>query len=157
VTYAFAVTRSERRSWVLPVVFALAVVWMPVQTYVVARHSEPWPALLQPEFGGDGQDDGFIELLAVEIEVDGRAIQAHDLFPADGPPRDIVRGLFPPRGDEARVPDRTRQALRAAATRAIGAEPRELTVAWERRRYDLETGTFVRRSPLARYRMDLAP
>jgi hypothetical protein len=144
----------EQRVWVLPAMFALVILSLPVQMLFAARFSEPYPGLFQPFFYGDSQSGGVIDVKAVEMEVDGRRIEPFDLFPADGPAREIVSSMFPPGDGEMRVDEGTRTSIRATLASKLGTEPRELSITWERRRFDLATGKVSERSTLARYHLD---
>lgn len=144
--------RREARVGILPLVFVLVALSVPAQMYFTERYTEPYPALTQPFFYGVSQHQ---QVKAVELTVDGRRIEPFDLFPADGPARGIIATMFPPEGGEMRLSDKTRESMRSTLARRLDIAPRELSVTWESRRVDRDSGTVDDSTTLVRYRLDL--
>ena len=146
----------DRRTWVLPAVLAALCLSLPAQMVFADRVAEPYPGLFAPAFHGISQGKGHVvKLTSLELSVDGRRIDSDDLLPGDAARRDALLAHFPRDGDHAPVDDTTRNALRSAVMRAVGGDPRELTVTWQRRLYDLDSGTYRRGRTLAHYKVDL--
>lgn len=142
--------------WVLPAVLAALCLSLPVQMVFADRVAEPYPGLFAPAFHGISQGKGHVvRLTSLELSVDGRRIDSDDLLPGDAARRDALLAHFPRDGDHASVDDTTRHALRSAVVRAVGSDPRELTITWQRRLYDLDSGTYRRGRTLAHYQVDL--
>ena len=146
----------DRRTWVLPAVLAALCLSLPVQLVFADRVAEPYPGLFAPGFHGISQGKGHVvKLTKLELSVDGRRIDPDDILPGDPAGRDALLAHLPRDGDHASVDDATRNALRSAVVRATGSDPRELTITWQRRLYDLDSGTYRRGKTLARYQVDL--
>jgi hypothetical protein len=142
--------------WVLPAVLAALCLSLPVQLVFADRVAEPYPGLFAPAFHGVSQGKGHVvKLTKIELSVDGRRIDPDDILPGKPARRDALLAHFPPDGDHASADDAARRALRSAVVRATGSDPRELTITWQRRLYDLDSGTYRRGKTLAHYQVDL--
>jgi hypothetical protein len=143
---------------VLPAVLAALVVSLPAQVKFASLVAEPYPGLFQPPFNGNSQRDSdqTVKFTTVELSVDGRRIEPSDLIPEDDDRAEVLTSAFPLDGDEAQVDDATLRSMRSAVTRRLGADPGELSVRWEIRRFHLDNGKITRGKTLATYRVDLS-
>ena len=146
----------DRRTWVLPAVLATLCLSLPVQLVFADRVAEPYPGLFAPAFHGISQGKGHVvKLTRLELSVDGRRIDPDGILPGDAARRERLLAHLPRDGDHASIDDDTRNALRSALVRATGSDPRELTITWQRRLYDLDSGKYKRGRTLAHYKVDL--
>jgi hypothetical protein len=130
---------------VLPLVFTLAIVSLPLQTVFIDRYGEPYPGLTMPWFTGTAQVNGRVKLTVVTVEADGqrvdpRVLQAGRVRHA----RLFLRSVFPVNGGEARLDTRSRADIRSILARELGAAPRILVVTWDRRWFHLVSGEVDR-------------
>jgi hypothetical protein len=148
--------RERTRIWVLPLVFALAVLLLPLQQVLIDRFGEPYPGLTMPWFTGTAQVDGRVKLTAVTVEVDGRRVDPRELQAGRvRHARLFLSSMFPVNGGEARLDTRSRTAIRSTLPRGRGFAPRTLVVTWDRRWFHLGTGEITRGRMLSQYRVDL--
>jgi hypothetical protein len=150
--------RSKSRVWVLPSVFALLAVSIPVQMVVKEHFGEPYPGLFQPAFSAFEQPHGTISLTVVKITVDGKGIDEADLFPAGNTVQrlTLLKSIFPTHQADGVMDDDLRSRLRSNLVHSLGATPHVLSVAWERSRYRLASGSMTREGILAEYRIDFS-
>jgi hypothetical protein len=147
--------QPERRVWVLPVVLALLVLSIPAQVRFTSQVAEPYPGLFQPDFSGDEQrKDQTVRFTIVRLSVDGRPIEPSDLLPDVEDRSEVLTSAFPLDGGEPHVDDALRRTMRSAAARHF-ADPSELAVTWERRRFHLDTVTYTKGKTRSSYRVDL--
>jgi hypothetical protein len=149
--------RARRRVWVLPLIFALTGLSLPIQMYVKDRVGEPYPGLFQPSFANFPDVGNAIKYRVIDLDVDGRTVDAEKLFPGSntGKRRKLLESMFPPNGDKARVDTETRARLRSRLSDAHGAKARTLTATWQRRRFDLDSRETSVVKTLSRYQIDL--
>lgn len=154
----WGVMQSKSRVWVLPAVFALLAVSMPVQMVLKERFGEPYPGLFQPAFSASEQPHGTISLTVAKMTVDGDVIDVAQLFPGGntGQRRALLKSIFPTRHSDVVLDDDLRSRLRSNLVRSLGATPHVLSVTWERRRYRLASGLMTKAQILAEYRIDLS-
>lgn len=148
---------SKHRAWVMPGVFALVALSLPVQMLILDRVSEPYPALFEPRFANVLDHDDDVRFRRVELSVDGTPISSELLFPVPSSEvrRALLASMFPPHGDHPRLDDPTRQFLRRTIAEAMHIEPHELVVVWERRRFDLDTQVVTTVRKLSTFHVDL--
>jgi hypothetical protein len=140
--------------WILPVVLAVIVLSVPAQMMFATRFDEPYPGLFQPRFQGISQtDDRVVRFSVVRLSADGRRLEPTDVFPA-AEAQMALESTFPPDGHRAHIGAAKRRSIHDAVARALGSDPRELTVAWERRRFHLDTGKITRGKAQATYRIN---
>ena len=144
--------------WVLPTIFALVALSMPVQMYVAETVGEPYPGLFQPGFSSIPEQDGkMFKYRDIVLEVDGRTIDDKILFPGlnVGRRKELLLSMFPVHGGSPAVDDETRGRFRAKLADHLGAEPRTLTAAWQRFRFNPDTRKSKVIRTLSQYRIDL--
>lgn len=149
--------RPPTRVWVVPLVFALVGLSLPVQVYVKEHVSEPYPGLFQPRFSGVPSYGSKVSFRDIVLKVDGRAIAEEEFLPGEnsGKRRKVLESMFPPSGGTARVDDEFRARLRSRLADARDVEPRMLTATWERRRFNLDTRKTTVIRTLSEYEIDL--
>jgi hypothetical protein len=158
VTGGATAPRPASRVWIVPTIFALVGLSMPVQMYVKEAVGEPYPGLFQPAFSTIPEHDGKkIKYRDVALKVDGRTIDDEVLFPGlrHGRRRQLLVSMFPPQGGSPAVDDETRVRFRSRLADHLGAEPRILTATWQRLRFNPDTRTSSVIRTQARYRIDL--
>ncbi len=145
------------RVWALPLLFVLVLLAMPVQGWIMERYDdEPYPGLRMPQFDGDGQDDGVVELTVISVAVDGHRIEAREF--QDGQAdraRRFLSAVFPRDQGTPRLEPGTLALLRETSERVLGAPPHTMAVTWDRRWFDLRTGEVTYGPVLSRYRVDI--
>ena len=56
------------RVWAVPLLFVLVILAMPAQHWIMERYDdEPYPGLRMPQFDGDAQDNGVVELTVASL------------------------------------------------------------------------------------------
>jgi hypothetical protein len=150
-------SETRRNVWVLPLLFALVLLAMPVQDLIMERYDdEPYPGLRMPQFDGDGQDDGVVELSVLSVWVDGQEIPPREF--QDGQAdraRRFLREVFPREQGTPRLDEGSLNLLRETSERVLGAPPHTMAVTWDRRWFDLRTGELSYGPVLSRYRVDI--
>jgi hypothetical protein len=144
--------------WILPTVFALVALSLPVQLYIAEQVGQPYPGLFQPTFDQVPGHERAVRYRAILVKIDGRVIEEERLFPRANPGRRfrLLQLMFPPEGGSANVDRATRERWRSRFAEAPDAEPRILTADWQRRRFDLDTRRTSVIRTIAEYRIDLA-
>ena len=147
------------RVWVVPTIFALVVLSMPVQIYVATTAGEPYPGLFQPAFSSVPDQEGkAFRHRAIELTVDGRPIEEEDLLPGLNPGRrkQLLLGLFPVHQvDAAQVDDETRTRFRSRLAARLDTEPQVLVATWNRVKFKPDTRETTVIKKLSQYRIDL--
>lgn len=144
--------------WVVPSIFALVALSMPVQVYIAETVSEPYPGLFQPAFRTVPEQDGrAFRYRDIELKVDGRTVDDAVLFPGlnFGKRQQLLFAMFPGEGGSAAVDDDTRARFRSILDDQVKADPQTLTVTWQRLRFDPETRKTRVVRTLSEYRVDL--
>jgi hypothetical protein len=150
--------RPGTRVWVVPTVFAVVALSMPVQMYINEHVAEPYPGLFQPSFSNVMQFGGGVRFSEIILEVDGQAIDQEDLLPNSnsGKRRAVLEAMFPREEDESpRIDAETRETLQSNLAYSLDVEPRVLTARWELWRFDLGTRQTSVLRTLSEYQIDL--
>ena len=149
--------QERRHVWVLPLLFSLVLVALPVQDMIMERYDdEPYPGLRMPQFEGDSQDDGVVELTVISVAVDGHQIEPRE-FQDDQADRArrFLSAVFPRDQGTPRLEDGTLDLLRETSERLLGSPPQTMVVTWDRRWFDLRTGELSYGPVLSRYRVNI--
>ena len=150
--------RSGTRVWVVPMVFALVGLSLPVQIYVAETVAEPYPGLFQPAFSNVPEQDGkVIKYRDLVLKVDGQRIDDDVILPGlnRGRQRNVFLSMFPPQGGSSAVDDETRARFRSRLADATGTDPQVLTAEWRRYRFNPDTRKSSVIRTLSRYSIDL--
>lgn len=150
--------RPPARAWIVPTIFALVIVSVPVQMYIAETVGEPYPGLFQPAFSSVPEQDGKrIKYRDIALKADGRTIDSEVLLPGlnHGRRRQVLVSMFPPQGGSPAVDDETRARFRSRLADHLGAEPRTLTAMWQRLRFNPDTRKSSVIRTQSRYRIDL--
>ncbi len=152
------VARSGTRLWVLPMVFALVGLSLPVQIYIAETVAEPYPGLFQPAFSNVPDQDGkTFKYRDLVLKVDGRRIDDDVLLPGlnRGRQRKLLMSMFPPPGGSPAVDDETRSRFRSRLADATATDPQVLTAEWRRLRFNPDTRKSSVIRTMSRYSIDL--
>lgn len=158
MTVSATPSRTASRVWIVPTIFALVGLSVPVQMYVKEAVGEPYPGLFQPAFSTVPEQDGKrIKYRDIALKVDGRTIDNDVLLPGlrHGRQRQLLVSMFPPQGGSPAVDDETRARFRSRLADHLGAEPQTLTATWQRLRFNPDTRKSSVIRMLSRYRIDL--
>jgi hypothetical protein len=149
--------QPRRRVWVLPLVFTLVGLILPLELYVKNVSSEPYPGLFQPAFAQFPTVGTSLTYRALDLAIDGRTIDGEFLFPGSngGARSRLLEAMFPPYGGSPHVDAAIRERLHTRAVHGLGVDGHTLTATWERRRFDLETRTTTVVKRLSMYEVDL--
>ena len=147
--------RPGTRVWVVPTIFALVGLSLPVQMYLAEMVGEPYPGLFQPAFSYVHQQPAMHR--AIVLAVDGQVVDEEALFPSlnTGRRKALLESMFPPYGDSPQVDAAMRARMRSRLADVLDAKPRFLSATWERRRFDLDTQETSKIKTLSEYRIDL--
>jgi hypothetical protein len=137
--------RGRQRQWLIPLVFAMVIVSLPVELALASRISEPFPALFFPGFHFVPKiPDGGLTFKEASFRVNGTTpISGKELFgiPEVNRVRRMSKKYFPRSPDgPVRLSPSMQSSLVRNISRATGETPRVLTVTWKYRRFDIETG-----------------
>lgn len=129
----------------LRVLFAVAVLLLPVQVLFRAAVDEPYPGLYQPSFGGvpqEGTEAATVEPKVTVTYVDGsvEAVPFAEILPQGGPTARslLFRSAFL---TEERAQDpRTLELVARRLEERAGHPATSMRVDWQDVRYDLRTG-----------------
>lgn len=147
--------RPGARLWVLPTIFALVGLSLPIQMYVAETAGEPYPGLFQPAFANVHLHP--VRHQAIVLAVDGQVVDDEALFPSlnTGRRKALLESMFPPHGGSPQVDAEMRARMRSRLADVLDAEPRVLSATWERRRFDLDTQETSKIKALSEYRIYL--
>jgi hypothetical protein len=150
--------RTASRVWIVPTIFALVGLSLPVQIYVAETVGEPYPGLFQPAFSNVPEQDGKrIRYRDITLKVDGRTVDDDVLLPGlnHGRQRQVLVSMFPPQGGSPAVDDETRARFRSRLAEHLDAKPQILTATWQRLRFNPDTRKSSVIRTQSRYRIDL--